>query len=619
MFKTIILPIGSFVFTTLLLIIYLFKMKETKVGNKLYVLLLIILLLTLGTEIMTAFTIYNHERIPIINEILCRIHAISIITWLIVMGLYLISFVNNYNIKDLKSYLYNDLKLKYTFSLYFVLLIVFFFLDFEYVVLEDTGYLDGPALYYGYFIGLIVFVYAVYLVIKKHKNVNIKKLPLAVLVIETTITLPASLAVPDIYILTSSLAFKMYILYFMTESQDLYAIKKLKDTNEMIESSSKAKTEFLSNVTNEIRLPIKSIIGISESLTNKNELNKEEDLESVKNIFSASNNLIEIINNVLDLSRIETGSEIVIQKRYELKSILGELNSVIKSKLKNNVTFDILYDENIPNIYNGDKDKVYKILLNLLSNSVKYTEVGKIVLKIEYIEDNKISKLKFKISDTGIGIKESDYEKLFEKFSRLDDAIKNETEGLGLGLVITKKLVDLLKGKIWIDSTYGVGTSFFVELEQKVLDARPIGKLVEDNYNNINTEIDYLDCSNCKVLLVDDNKLNLKVAEKLLKPYNFEIETVLSGKECIYKIKEGNIYDIIFLDHMMPEMDGIELLHILKKLSKNFDIPPVVALTANAVTGMREMYLNEGFDEYLAKPINVSELNKIINKFFGRK
>lgn len=612
MFKTIILPFGSFIFVSLLLIIYLFKMKETKVGNKLYALLLIILLIALGTEIISVFTIYNHDKYPIINEIICRLHTFSIITWIVLMGLYLISFANGYNINDFKSFIVNDLKVKYMSVIYGILVLIFFFLKFDYVVLKDTAYLSGIALYYGYFIGLIVLCYAIYLIIKKHKNINIKKLPLAILVIETCITLPLSLVILDIYILTSSLAFKVYILYFMTENQDLYAIKKLKETNESIETSNKAKTEFLSNVTNEFRLPIKSIIGISETLVNKNELDIEEDKKSIKHIFSYSNNLIEIINNVLDLSRIETNSEVVIEEEYKLKDIIHELKSIVDSRINDNVTFDLIYDESIPSIYKGDKNKIYKILLNCLSNSVKYTEVGKISLNIEYIEET----LKFKISDTGTGIKENDYNKLFEKFSRLEDAIKNEVEGLGLGLVITRKLVDIMNGTITFDSIYGAGTNFYIELKQKVIDKTPIGKIMETKIEE--TEIKYLDCSNLNVLLVDDNKLNLKVAEKLLKPYKFNVSTVLSGKECIYKIKEGNKYDIIFLDHMMPEMDGIEVLHILKKLSKNFDIPPIVALTANAVTGMREMYLNEGFDEYVSKPINISELNKVINKFFRR-
>ena len=613
MFETIILPIGSFIFVTLLLVVYTFKIKEATLGNRLYSLLLMILLVVLGTEIISVFTIYNHDKMPIINEIVCRFHTFSVITWIVVMGLYLISFGNTYDIKSFKDYLLNELKLKFVVVIYCILVIVFFFLDFKYVVLEDTAYLDGIALYYGYFIGFIVLVYAIYLTIKKHKNVNIKKLPLAILIIESSITIPLSLMIPHIYILTSSLAFKVYILYFMTENPDLYAIKELKTTNESIESSSRAKTEFLSNVTNEIKIPIKSIISISESLQNKNELVLKEDINNVKHIFSASNNLIEIINNVLDLSRIETNSEIVKEEEYKLKDILSELKSVIDSRINYDVSFDIVYNEYMPSTYIGDKNKIYKILLNLLSNSVKYTEVGKINLNVEYVNDI----LKFKITDTGTGIKESDYNKLFEKFSRLEDAVKNEVEGLGLGLVITKKLVDLMGGRIWFDSIYGAGTTFYIELDQKVIDNSPIGSLVE--IKNDTEEIQYLDCSNYNVLLVDDNKLNLKVAEKLLKPYNFNITTVNCGKECIYKIKEGNIYDIIFLDHMMPEMDGIEVLHILKKLSKHFDVPPIIALTANAVTGMREMYLNEGFDEYISKPINVNELNKIINKFFRRK
>ena len=202
---------------------------------------------------------------------------------------------------------------------------------------------------------------------------------------------------------------------------------------------------------------------------------------------------------------------------------------------------------------------------------------------------------------------------MFEKFSRLQSATQNEIEGTGLGLVITKKYVDLMQGKIWFDSEYEVGTTFYIDLTQKIVNLSKIGDIKEP-IKPIN-DIDYLDCSGKRVLIVDDNKLNIKVASRLLEPYKFEIETVTSGKECIYKIKEGNNYDIIFLDHMMPGMDGIEVVHILRKL-EGYKLPYIVALTANAITGMRQMYLSEGFDEYLSKPINVSELNKIINKYY---
>jgi len=559
----------------------------------------------------------NYETdlfMPIINEILCRVHCLSVLAWVLVLALYLLSLEKRNNINELKNYLFNELKLKRIAILFLGLVLIFFFLDFDYVILEDTAYISGPALYYSYFIGVIVFCIAVFKVIKKSEQLNFNKLPIIILIVETIISVPLSILIPDIYIITSSFAIKVFVLYFMAENPDLHVIRELEKVKEITENSNRTKTEFLSNVTIEIKNPVKTIIGLSESLSNKTELNKSEDLKSINYIYSASNNLLEIINNVLDLSRIETSSEAVIEETYELKKILSELISIIGARVDKRVTFNVIVDDNVPSKYMGDKNKIFKILLNLLSNAVKYTEVGKITLRCSYKIDNKKSMLCFKITDTGTGIKEEDYNKLFSKFSRLDYAVKNEIEGLGLGLVLTKRLVDLLEGRIWFDSIYGVGSNFYVELEQKVIESTPLGDLSSEYASG--KEMEYIDLSSKKVLLVDDNKLNLKVAEKLLKFYKLNIESVTSGKDAIYKIKEGNVYDIIFLDHMMPEMDGIEVMHIMKKLSKTFDIPPIVALTANAITGMKEMYLSEGFDDYLAKPINISELDKIIHKYF---
>jgi len=614
MFGTIILSLGSFMLTILLLVVYLFKMKESSSGNNLYTLLLAILIIVLGTEIISVYTIFHKDIMPIINEILCRVHCLSVLAWVLVLALYLLSLEKRNNINELKNYLFNELKLKRIAILFLGLVLIFFFLDFDYVILEDTAYISGPALYYSYFIGVIVFCIAVFKVIKKSEQLNFNKLPIIILIVETIISVPLSILIPDIYIITSSFAIKVFVLYFMAENPDLHVIRELEKVKEITENSNRTKTEFLSNVTIEIKNPVKTIIGLSESLSNKTELNKSEDLKSINYIYSASNNLLEIINNVLDLSRIETSSEAVIEETYELKKILSELISIIGARVDKRVTFNVIVDDNVPSKYMGDKNKIFKILLNLLSNAVKYTEVGKITLRCSYKIDNKKSMLCFKITDTGTGIKEEDYNKLFSKFSRLDYAVKNEIEGLGLGLVLTKRLVDLLEGRIWFDSIYGVGSNFYVELEQKVIESTPLGDLSSEYASG--KEMEYIDLSSKKVLLVDDNKLNLKVAEKLLKFYKLNIESVTSGKDAIYKIKEGNVYDIIFLDHMMPEMDGIEVMHIMKKLSKTFDIPPIVALTANAITGMKEMYLSEGFDDYLAKPINISELDKIIHKYF---
>ena len=217
------------------------------------------------------------------------------------------------------------------------------------------------------------------------------------------------------------------------------------------------------------------------------------------------------------------------------------------------------------------------------------------------------------VEDTGYGIKKEDYDKLFSKFVRLDDATNNDIEGTGLGLVITKKMVTLLKGDITFTSDYEVGTTFEVKINQKIIDYTPLGKInAKEKYIK---DYELIDCSKYSVMIVDNNQLNLKVIERLLEHYKFKITPVSSGSECIYKIKEGNKYDMIFLDHMMPDMDGVEVLNILKSLD-SYNIPPVVALTANAITGMKEKYISEGFDEYLPKPINNDELNKLINKYF---
>ena len=369
-------------------------------------------------------------------------------------------------------------------------------------------------------------------------------------------------------------------------------------------------------MSHEIRTPMNAIMGFSETILNDKKVNVENAKKDIEHIYIASSNLLEIMNNILDISRIETGEEKLDNKDYSIGNIVLELKSIIDARLNNpKVKFITNVDENIPSKLFGDKTKVFQILLNILSNSVKYTEVGKIELYVTADVKGNNANLHFKVSDTGFGIKEEDYDKIFEKFSRLDNATRNEIEGTGLGLVITKKLVNLLDGKIWFESQYGAGTTFYVDITQQIVDSSKLGNILTEK--GITSERNYLDCSKYKVLIVDDNKLNLKVAEKILTPYKFSITTLNGGRECVDNIKEGNKYDMIFLDHMMPELDGIEVLHILEKLD-SYDIPPVVALTANAITGMKEMYLNEGFDEYLAKPINISELDKIINKYFKK-
>ena len=360
-----------------------------------------------------------------------------------------------------------------------------------------------------------------------------------------------------------------------------------------------------------------AIVGFSDTILNNPTFDPESVRTDIEHIASSGNNLLDIINNILDISKIETGHETIEEREYSIGSIVMELSSVIEARLANRpIKFETDIDSQIPRKLYGDATKLFQVLLNILTNSIKYTEVGKIRLSAtKEIKNNNVT-LKFKISDTGYGIKKEDYDKLFEKFSRLSSATTNEIEGTGLGLVITKKYVDLLGGKIWFESDYGVGTTFYVEVTQPIVDATPIGDIREIRDNDENEEL--LDCSGKKALIVDDNELNLKVAKRILEEYKFTVETTNNGKDCVYRIKDGQQYDMVFLDHMMPEMDGIEVVHILKKLD-DYKIPPIIALTANAITGARDMYLREGFDEYLSKPISRSELNQIIKRYFGQR
>ena len=483
---------------------------------------------------------------------------------------------------------------------------------------ETFTYIPGIAAYFIVGYGVIAVALIIILMIKRRNDISERsRNATLIMLVELFIIFGFQLIYPRTAIIGLGSALQMYFLYFYIENPDLLMIASVEELKKEEERSSLAKSDFLSNMSHEIRSPMNAIVGFSETILNNPTFNEEGTRTDIEHIANAGNNLVDIIDNILDISKIESGSEELDEKEYSIGNIIMELDSIIEARLTNRpIKFIAEVDSELPRKIYGDSTKVFQILLNILTNSIKYTEVGRIKLVVNKEIKNNTVTLKFKMSDTGYGIKKEDYDKLFEKFTRLTSATTNEIEGTGLGLVITKKYVDLLGGKISFESEYGVGTTFYVEISQRIIDSEPLGDIREAK--NQEDNIEYLDCSGKRALIVDDNELNLKVTKKILGEYNFTIDTLTNGKDCVYKIKEGQQYDIIFLDHMMPEMDGIQVIHILRKL-EDYDIPPVVALTANAITGVREMYLKEGFDEYLSKPINMSELNRLINKYFAHK
>lgn len=616
MVSGLMLTIGSLLFIILLFLVYYSKQRFLSIRNKIYRYMLIVELFLLVSEVVATFLVgyYNNG---FVNFLSYRFHWLTGMIWFAFLYYYSLVFINNIEAKNIFEVMFLNKKTKLMTLILTGLIIIYFFVPFERLGPSNISYIPGAAAYY-------VLLYCAFISFRmiemmlKHKAPipTRKKVSIWLLLIELTVITILQMTFPTIAIVAIGTLIQMYFLYFNIENPDLEIINELELVKDDIERSNKAKSDFLSNMSHEIRSPMNAIVGFSETLLNDPKFDEKSVRTDIKHISLAGNNLLDIINNILDISKIESGKETLEKKEYSLGNIVMELTSIVEARIGDRpVKLIIDVDENIPSGLYGDATKLFQILLNILTNAVKYTEVGKVKLSITGEVDGEYVNLHFKVSDTGYGIKKEDYNKLFEKFSRLETAKTNEIEGTGLGLVITKKYVDLMKGKIWFESEYEVGTTFYVDLSQKITDERKLGSITEPVKSE--SELEYLDCSMYNALIVDDNKLNIKVASRLLEPYKFNVDTVTNGKDCIYKIKQGKQYDIIFLDHMMPEMDGIKTLELLKKID-GYKLPPVVALTANAITGMKEMYLKAGFDEYLSKPINVAELNKLINKYFGK-
>ncbi|MCH5262130.1 MAG: response regulator [Lachnospiraceae bacterium] len=382
------------------------------------------------------------------------------------------------------------------------------------------------------------------------------------------------------------------------------------------EASNEAKSAFLANMSHEIRTPMNAICGMADMLLD--EKLTEQGREYADTIKSSSAGLLSIINDILDFSKIESGKMPIIPEEYYFASLVHDVASMMEVRVKDRpVELITNVPDDVPSKLYGDTGRVKQILINIVGNAVKFTHEGTVTIGISWqAQDNDMGRLIFSVADTGVGIKEEDMAKLFDSFEQVDMKKNRGVEGTGLGLSISKLLVESMGGHISVESEYGVGSTFTFDIIQKIIDATPC----EYNKNKRGVghkqfAIDFC-APDAKVLVVDDNKVNLRVAAGLLKKFGIVPDTVDNGQDSIDIIRGQSQYDLVFMDHMMPEMDGIEAVQKIRSIGTQYtDQLPIVALSANAVKGMEEQFLAGGMNDFLPKPIELAMLGAILKKW----
>ena len=426
----------------------------------------------------------------------------------------------------------------------------------------------------------------------------------------------------------------MVILLLLAAANTIHEVINMEKRKQQALMASEAKGRFLANMSHEIRTPINAVLGMDAMILR--ECTDVAIREYALDIQNAGQSLLALINDILDLSKIESGKLEILPEEYDFSSLIHDIMNMITMKAKDKgLAVNLSIDENLPSRFWGDDIRLRQILVNIMNNAVKYTEKDSVTLTITGTDvgggdslnhdvsnnhapsDGTVYALTFQVKDTGIGIRQEDLAKLFQEFQRIEEERNRNIEGTGLGMSITTQLLELMGSKLEVESVYGEGSTFSFTLEQKIIDAEPIGNLGE-RIKKRATEYSYqaaFTAPEAQVLVVDDNSVNRKVFLSLLKATKVMVDEAAGGMECIRMAGEKQ-YDVIFLDHMMPDLNGIETLHRLRELK---DCPchstPVIALTANAVSGAREMYLKEGFDSFLSKPIIPNKLEKMMMQF----
>ena len=585
-----------------LIIVILFN-KKTHIDNKetrIFNTLIISNFIGLIIEISCTYASKLYLTYPLVSNIIYKLYLLYLILWISTITYYVFSMTKNDNkIKSNRIIVF----LLY----YFVITIILLILPIKIIIKNNFAirYTTGLSVQFTYLTSIIAIVVIITNLLKNIKQINDKRyFPILLFLIIGGIATFIQIIYPQLLLMTYVETIICAIMYHTIENPDVKMLNQMELAKNEAEKANSAKTDFLSSMSHEIRTPLNAIVGFSECIKNTDDINEAH--EDAEDVIKASKTLLEIVNGILDISKIEAGKLEIINSPYDSKELLTQVAKLIKPKMEEKaLDFKVSIADDIPKTLYGDHANIKKIITNLLSNAAKYTAKGFVKYEVRCINNKNVCRLVISIEDSGRGIKEENMNKLFTKFQRLEEDKNTTLEGTGLGLAITKQLVELMGGKIVVQSVYGSGSKFTIILDQRIEKVE-----IKEQKEDLNINIDL---TGKKILIVDDNLLNIKVASKLLEKYHPTIDTCDNGYTCIEKIKNNEKYDLILLDDMMPKLSGVETLKELKSIN-GFNIT-TIALTANAITGMREKYLNDGFDNYLAKPINKEELKKLLIKY----